>query len=286
MSLSLGFDCVTLSDNEKSDLELNMAAAFDSLKQAAVEKYGFANVKKLRNEYKKGLVELDRVVRSKMDWMIAHESRIISGYIKLANKLCVQFNRSSKAGVILNDFLQEGAMAIYDAMYEYNGEAKFTTYVYWCIRNRLLDFLRRENANRKVENSLNKAAARVRDMTVCGVTADKAISRISGADEFDSDVIEWVQSSVRKKTDTPVSSLTGESIEMWKAVESTPLTEMERNLVEAHLRGDNSYRAKVADTLINENTGKPWTRQRLSQIFLRACEKIRMTYEIGNRAVA
>ncbi len=282
MSSSTDFESVVLSDEEKKYLEQHMASAVSALSEAANANYGFANIKKLRTDYKKGLIQLDDETRLKMDWMIAHESRIIAGYIRLVNKIYLKFNRfGSNTGATVNDYLQEGALAIYDAMYEYNGSSKFTTFVYCFIRNRLVDFNRRENKNRKVENSINKLSSQIYDMKACGVSCERAVKQINSDDEFDEDVIDWLKSSAKPAT----TALTGESKEMWDAVENAPLTVMERNLVEAHLRGDHSYRSKLSET-INENTGKLWTRQRLSQIFIVACDKIRTTYALNNRAVA
>ena len=69
---------------------------------------------------------------------------------------------------------------------------------------------------------------------------------------------------------------------MLHAIECTPLSAIERDLMDAYLRRDNSYR----NNLINPKTGKIWTKQRLSQIFTVACEKVKKVFKIQEKLAA
>lgn len=287
---------LNLSETDKQHFETMMAKAFEVFQRAALERYNFTNVKKLRDEYKsqsssnRNMLWADPQAQKMMQWMIAHEQQIIAAYIRISNDLCSAFALAkADAGPSYEDYLQEAAVAIYDAMYQYNGSTKFSTYVHWVIKNRLITFRRSEMSSNGFTRSLLKIKASVKDLMSKGLTADRAIAQLrENGVEIAPRSLERLRKSLGLVGDEPKLEAAAPSIDhdskaefdaMKSAIANTELTEMERNLIEAHLRGDESYRRIVSETVINPTTGKLWTKQRLSQIFLSACDKIRSTYE-------
>lgn len=292
------YEPVDLSVDEKKVLEMQMAKAFEAFQRASLERYGFANVRKLRDDYKsqststRNMLWSDPDARKHMDWMIANEKRIISGYIRVANDLCLAFELANeKSGPNYSDYLQEAAMAIYDAMYQYNGSNQFCTYAYWTVKNRLISFRRSELARKGLTRKILQLKSQVKELlSDNGLTFDQAICQLqaSGVD-IKPQILARLKIAFNMNTESSMFEVVSpvvdeefqETIEnMRQAVNDANLTEMERNLVEAHLRGDENYRKLISETVINPSTGRLWTKQRLSQIFVSACEKIRAVYQI------
>lgn len=244
---------IDLRPDRVESLQRTMAAAFVALSAAAVEKYGFAKVKKLRDEYKSGRIDLQFNPRAKriLSEMASLECEVIRGFIRVGTDLCRSFAASSDArpGVTLGDYIQEAAQAIYDAMYTYNGENEFSTFVYWCVKNRLISFVRSEERAAKA----------------------KQRQRIDKEDVLALAVHDKPQN---------------EDDDMRAAVAEANLTPMERLLIAGHLSGDKDYRKKIIESPDHKNpaTGLPYTRQRLSQIFIEACEKIKAAFEAKAKA--
>jgi RNA polymerase sigma factor (sigma-70 family) len=289
------YEPVDLTEDEKKVLEQQLADGFKVLNQASIDVYGFANVKKLRNEYKNGTVKLSGKVKQTIDQLIAVEKRVIAGYIRMASKLCGKSRK--RYGITVCDYLQEAAMAIYDAMYLYNGQNRFSTYAFWCIKNRIVDFYRSENddmAFNDAVSAINIAAVRSVKTTipkgrrgVCGLTDANVFNTLTGKkssridfESFSPAVIERMANCLYQ-TDYETESVgMSERVQLLlDAVASASLTEMERCLIDAEIRGDSGFRTRISETVINSNTGKLWTKQRLSQLYIRACEKIRVAME-------
>lgn len=239
---------IDLSADRTESLQQTMASAFVALSAAAVEKYGFAKVKRLRDDYKAGRIDLQFNPRAKriLREMAALECEVVRGYIKVGTELCRSFAHSTEArpGVTMGDYVQEAAQAIYDAMYTYNGENEFSTFVYWCVKNRLISFVRSEERAAKA----------------------KQRQRIDNEDVLALAVYDKPQN---------------EDDDMRMAVAEADLNPMERLLIAGHLSGDKDYRRKIIESPQHKNpaTGLPYTRQRLSQIFIEACEKIKRAFE-------
>ena len=122
---------VELSGSQKDELQRIMSKVNDLLRPVA-EKRG---LKRLRDQVR---ANPSPEVKALMD----SESLILAGYIRIATKLVNAFQRSSSLEE--DDLWQEATIAIYDAMYSYNGQTEFSTYAYNCIKNRLIK-LRMQN---------------------------------------------------------------------------------------------------------------------------------------------
>lgn len=133
-----------LSSEEVSHLEKLMSDSFQVLRGCAAKFYKFEDVKRLRNEYRTGKIDLSSSPDAKqtLDLLQQNETRIISGFIKLAVQFIKRFN------VDMSEGLQESANIIYNSMYTYTGADRFSTYVSSCIRNRRIDLFRSEDRRR------------------------------------------------------------------------------------------------------------------------------------------
>lgn len=289
------YEPIKLSAETKKDYESKMAEAYVAFQRAAAERYSFSNIKKLRDEYKshksagQNILWADPAARKMMEWFCSHEQEIISAYICIAHDLCSAFAYANDSGPSYADYLQEAAVAIYDAMYQYDGSTQFSTYAHWCIKNRLSTFRRSEMSAKGFTRGILKIRAKVKELMASGMSDDRAIAQLK--DEgvaIDNRTLERLRASLGLGAQTPKieaeapvvdTEAKAEFDEMRRAVKETKLTDMERSLIEAHLNGDESYRRIVSETVINPNTGKLWTKQRLSQIFQEACEKVRATFE-------
>lgn len=170
------------------------------------------------------------------------EEEIIAGWVRTTHQLCVSYeflNRQAFYDLDLSDYYAEAEWAIWDAMYSYTGDTRFSTLVYWCVKNRLTNFVRQQS-RREVMGHLDP------NIQIEAASTDH----------------------------------TGDLSQMRKAVEDADLTPIERELIEAHLRGDRGYRARLEqEGRINPDNGRPYNRQWLGHIFKIACDKCRRVYE-------
>lgn len=286
------YEPVELTEIEKTDIEKRLSEAYKILEKTSLDLYNFANIKKLRNEYKNGTIQLSGDVKSAIDDVISLEKRVISGYIRMSVKLCRKSRK--RYGITAGDYFQEAAMAIYDAMYLYNGKTRFSTYAFWCFKNRIIDFYKKESEGMAFNDAVSlismtaikSARTRVpkgrRD--VCGVVDANVFNTLTGKagenfnfENINPAVIECMVTSIYQRDETCVGAPSNNRAEMlWDAIEAAPLTDMERCLIEAEINQDSGFRTRTSETVINPNTGKLWTKQRLSQLYIRACEKIRV----------
>jgi RNA polymerase sigma factor (sigma-70 family) len=284
---------IDLTDEEKESLESFMAKAFVTLSAEAKERYGFPHVLRLRNDYKLGRCNLRRSPDAKgvMEQLSLIEERIVSGYIKVGHPLFTAFVTSGserRPGVTDSDFIQEGAHAIFDAIYTFNGKNRFSTYVYFCVKNRLVDFSRKEEKSDggEVSFKVKKLRAKVRGlMQDYKIDLQTAIERVQSEDHLDELVIANLKSSlVRRRSEfnsESSSSRHNEEMElMLDVIETTELEPLERIIIEGKLRDGRSFieTYRNGPDGVNPKTGKPFTRAWLGQVYLRACEKLQAAY--------
>jgi hypothetical protein len=236
---------VCLTDQQTKELEGLMAEAFVALSSAAKEKYGFPNTRQLRDDYKQDsrVLWFDPRARNFMNRMIAVESLVINGFIKLCVKLCNKFHATSsqRPGIEYMDYVQPCADAIYYCMYGYNGENSFSTYVRIVMRSRLASLVRdKEGPQARFHGqSIDHEAMEI------GVTDNPR-------DEIDA---------------------------MRKAIEVADLTPIQREIIAALLDGEKRVSTNWSKTRINPNTGELYTKQVLSRLYREACQVIKETYE-------
>lgn len=284
---------IDLKDGEKEKLESFMAKAFVTLSAEAKERYGFPHVLRLRNDYKLGRCNLRRSPDAKgvMERLSLIEERVLAGYIKVGHALFTAFATNGserRPGVTECDFIQEGAHAVFDAMYTYNGENRFSTYVYYCVKNRLINFSRKEEKSDggEVSFKVKKIRAKVRElMQDYKIDLQTAIERVQSEDHLDELVIANLKSSFSRRrsefNSESYSTRHNEEMElMLDVIESTELEPLERIIIEGKLRDGRSFieTYRNGPDGVNPNTGKPFTRAWLGQVYLKACEKLQAVY--------
>lgn len=243
------FNPVVPTVEEVEELETTMADLYNAASLVSVELYGKdTSTTRLRDEYKKDQSVLSEEdypnTKRLMDQVIGMESRIISSFILAIKSLCDSFhlNSEKRPGVIYGDYLQTAVMGLYDAIYTYDGSNHFTTYIYSVVKNRLVNFVRNEQA---------------------AVHSEMRSGSLIAHPEY---------------TDTNVEQR--ETCLMMKiAIAQAPLNTVERQVIEyfmAHGRGSLS---EFATTHKSPATGNYYSKQRIGQIYLEACEKIRSQLE-------
>lgn len=249
---------ITLTDDRKSELERIMSNAYEPLRLAALANYNVCNpsdVRRLRDEHLKhyggegdplkvrpgsrGIIP----ARLAVSHLRRIEEEVLAGFIRTVHRLCLSFEISYKdllREASIDDYYAEAAGAIWDAMYNYNGKQCFTTYIYQCVKNKLTNYVRY-------------------------LTRHGKRTAVAGEDKFP---VVQVEEKDYEELDL-----------MREAVAQADLTPLERELIEAHLKGERGYRAKLAKERVNPTTGKLYTRQRLGQIFQDACLKCQALFE-------
>ena len=86
------------------------------------------------------------------------EATVIENYRRLVMLIVRKFlgNQKNTCNLSEQDFFQEGMLALYRAVktYKVGAGAKFDTYASRCIRNRLIDIVRRETSNDETDELL------------------------------------------------------------------------------------------------------------------------------------
>jgi DNA-directed RNA polymerase specialized sigma subunit len=286
---------ITLSEADSLQLKGVMVAAYPHLSRAAIEKYGSPKplIKRLRDAYKKNASTLwfDPMAKLHMDRLMEIEEPVIRSNICLGTNLCNKLSQGwrERPDVTYDDYLQQVAWAIYDAMYTYSGESEFSTYAHKLIHNRLVSYVRDHDQKAGIGRRIKWLKLKARKlMQSDGLTFDQVAARMRKEDGLSEDDVDKLRASMYKVCglDEPLVN----SLGTWErgddvaelvryAIEQAGLNDLERELVEAYMNDDRDCRRRIVTTRIHPNTGRPYTPQRLSQIFLEACTKIREVYE-------
>ena len=150
---------IELTDSRKQELACVMADAYRHLKRAATKRYGEADIRQLRTDWRTDRINLraDWQARDSMQNLERIEHEVIAGYIRIAHRLCKAFyyaHARCSSGVTMDDFVQEAAVGIFNAMYNYDGSTEFATYCYSSIKNQLVDFIRTDRMFSKMSRNV------------------------------------------------------------------------------------------------------------------------------------
>lgn len=225
--------------------------------------YGEESVKRLRDDYTHGrhMIQRNPEARAKMIRLLELEPKVLAAYVRESTQLVSSFwltHRCTHSHLDETDFLQESCLAILNAAYSYDGQTRFSTYVYHAIKNTLKDCVRRRKA-----------------------PVFSATDSWGGwADSAESDNRTFLDVAVEAR-ETPDAEL------MRLAIADANLTDMEKVLIEAFMKGTQITGREFRETLgDNPSTGNPWTRSRLSQIYREALGKIKFAYVAREEKVA
>lgn len=288
MNLYSAYSPMPASSEEKEELEKLMKDCFQALQQASKEKYGNVDCLRLRDEYKKNKKVLWFHPKAKrlIDDVMEKESHIISIYIRTPKVLYRAFSRTYK--IDMADCLQEGAYAIYDAIYMYDGSFDFSTYIYWVVKNRLIHFTKLNELVSRISPAVKKLRFKVRRLIESGMHQDDAIQHITVTENLSPKFVNKLRSSIYNvRAISPLVPIkfsshdNEEKSELWSIINSNLLSEMQKRLVIAHMEGDRKLRKKISETEINPGTGNLWTKAMLSLIFMQAMDIIRQNMKVA-----
>jgi DNA-directed RNA polymerase specialized sigma subunit len=202
----------------------------------------------------------------------------------------------------MDDFLQEGYMALTDAIYAYTcEETKFITFAWWCIYRRMATAANQTNPFGPLTNAAIELLKRfdAAAASINGPVKDEDIYKVA---KFTPDEIETLKDvKVRVCNETEVVAYTyndGESVndytaarrginteedtiplyEMREALASADLTPFERKVVETSLSPHYGWQSELAASEINPKTKQPYTRAAIGVILERALKKIKDAY--------
>jgi DNA-directed RNA polymerase specialized sigma subunit len=287
---------IDLSEEGKMELEGVMVVAYESFYVACKLLYGEWRVRQLRRDYIAEAKPLRRypAVGRHFQRLEQITPLVLAGFIRISLNLCRAFyvsNEKNHPTVTFDDYMTEAQMAIWDSMYSFDGSNRFCTYAYGAVKRRLVDFVRDEERMSGISRGVRKLRTKVKElMSKQHLSFEEAITVAADMEEVDEVVLEQLRDAMYFMTELncdkahPEASEPQESPEiqaMREAVATTGLSDLERELIEAHLRGDRGYQAEMARIRINPNTERLYTKMRLSQIFHEACNKLRAAYHHG-----
>lgn len=297
--IDLGISVVDLSDQEKAGLEAMMAARHRLFQEAAVQILGSdspANIKRLRTQdnlpedVAQAICDLNAIAPVVLAGYIRSVVGLITSYHLITSKQC--------PGLEVEDFVQEAEVAIYDAMFTFDGSGAFITYIYGCVKRHLAvvqfreikagataNHVKRlarkrsqgtgrknERVNRKMQDYLDRAQPNSRPRV------NVEDEENPGFDCEDDAPSGWDTTLEDTEHDEHVRRL------QLAAIAEAPLTQLEREIITAYMRGE--QRGVVQMRTYNPSTGKPYSRQGVLNAYNSAVEKIRRTFDSLLRDVA
>lgn len=236
---------LTNADHERHRLLLTQA--FPVLQATATERYSFPNVKKLRQDFKHdpSCLWCNPRGAAHLRRVMGVEEEMVRGHIRLGAKLSQSYHALNQPN-IPGVTLDDFIQQCAMALYD-------SIYMY--------------NGS---TNFSTYATWAIRNRLLDFIQAEKAAA----------------QAERRAALDPHAATHDAEVNDpgpVMRAFEDAPLSEMQRRLVVAHMRGDKEFRRIVSTTEINPATGRPWTRARLSALYVEACEIIRRVYNAADR---
>lgn len=298
--IDLGISVVDLSDEEKEGLEATMAGYHRLFQEAAMQILGSdnpASVKRVRTQH-----SLPADVANAIGAINAIAPVVLAGYIRTVFGLIHSYHLITAkqcSGLEVEDFVQEAKVAIYDAMFTFDGSKCFTTYIYGCVKRHLAQVQHREIKAGAMTNHVNRLA---RKRSQGSGRKNERVNRKMR------DFLDKVESHCQPKViedeensgwdlgdDGPGPSSWDTEFEdtehdecvarlQLAAIAEAPLTQLERDIITAYMRGE--QRGVVQMRTYNPSTGKPYSRQGILNAYNTAVAKIRLTYASLLRDVA
>lgn len=249
-------------------------------------------IKQFRRDFFSG--EFDKVIPAKdreaIGMLQQIEYAILQGHVLIAVDVARTFTIARvRPGVSYEDFFQEGCQTIVDCIYTYHGnsKAKFSSYVTGAIKHTLLDVSRLDNPLSPPAPEILQRRSEINEYAeeheLPFEEAGKKLGYDAGAVQSCLRSMANVTSYSQSDNDESfedTSEYEGEDSNprIWEALKTADLTDMERDLFESYLRGEEGYRNRIADEYRNPANGKPYTRQNISLIFKRVCRKVQVRY--------
>lgn len=292
MNSQFAIKCKDWNKEERRVKDQELCEIVGLLEDRAMKRYGDPNVRRLRNEFQNGRVTFakDTAGRMAMESLLVLEDDYLSAYIKQVSKIARSFWKTNRrCKVEVDDFIQEGCLALSNSVYHYNGSAAFTTYMHNAVTRALSVFVREYEELAGVARRIKALKKKVvRCMNQFGFELDEAVDYlVNEGDTISEQDKNQIADAIYRMTPLNPKIQLGEKQDdcpidqelVHLCIEEAELTDVERRLIEAHMDGDNSVRSTMVETVVNETTGRLYTKQALSLAFNRACDKIREQFQ-------
>lgn len=286
---------IDLEDEEKALISRRITE-INSLLSAKCRNYGFDRGRQLRDYYfsqKKSdslfFGMFDQNIVDSLEEMIELEDKILSGFVKMAQKLSLCFwrlNRADRPHLDQCDYFQQSVWAIFDSIYCYDGSTEFSTYCYVAIKRRLSAFIRDEEIHSGIGREVKILRRKVKKiMRESNVSFDQAMEEVDKTENISETTRCKVKTSCYNVTcigdfesnfQQPQRAISGDVELLLKAIESVDLNSIQRELISSYLENGARIDADLVRGKINPRTGRHYTRQVLSQNWVKACEKIKL----------
>jgi len=285
------------TDAERADRDNELCEVVGCLQKFAATKYGEANIKRLRTDFLQGAISLRGETRRMMEALLRFEGSFLSAYIRQVCWMANSFwksNRRDNPEIEPDDYIQEGCVALVNAVQHYDGSTAFTTLLHTALRRAMSCYVREQEERAGVGRAIKTIRRMVmRTMSQRQCSFEEAIQLLRKEGEDISDRQADKVADAMYKTiplAAEVSSAGGnfgdgpiDEEEIQLAIDEAGLTDLERELVVGYMVGDSSLRAEMTRTRINPNTGNLYTKAALCLAFKRACDKMK-DYLVGRDA--
>lgn len=287
MNGTFSIKCKVWNDQERMVKDHELCETVGLLEDRASQRYGDPNVRRLRLDFLNGVVTFaqDRPARMAMESLLRLEDEFLSAYVLQVCSIARSFWQTNKRRKIdVDDFIQEGCLALSNAVYHYDGSTAFTTYLQHAIRRCLIAYAREQEElsgiGRGIKRLKKMAVSRMKQ---CQCSLEEAILYLQNQGEKISEIAkEKIELSFYSTVPMPEFDLKQKEQQIDLDVEAIQLciheaglTEIEMELIIAYMEGNNKFRSEATRTRINQTTGRLYTKQALNLAFKRACSKIK-----------
>jgi hypothetical protein len=248
MSDTFNIDAAILPEAELQSISEQIARHSHVVRSYRSTHYSWMDMEEFRLKYNRNEITSNQNVTHAMSCLRDLSGRMVYGFGRLAFNIATSF-RAAPGTAKHDEYLDECLQAIDVCCYGYDGSNKFSTYVTISMQRRLINYKKRQKAERYEHNGYE--------------------------DNEDS------QSPVSTAPDTRSNEqeVAKTIAELEEAIDAAGLSELEQALVKAQLEGVTGFRAVVAQQFINPKTKKPISRMAAGYAYERALEKLRRVME-------
>jgi RNA polymerase sigma factor (sigma-70 family) len=273
--------CRNYSEEEKATLEAVMTASHPILQKLADKK--FRTIRELRKDYfGKSLVLNDQAEKNAFDNIRLIETQLMECYGKLIFNIAKHYylrEKTNKPDVEIDDYIQEGMMALIDAAYYYDGSQRFTTFATFVVRNKLREYIRNNCSLSRIKKRILKLRTQLHKlMNTKNLSFDAAAEELKLSKKDKDEVMQSLIKAVSDvKWDFMYSSVNYSENDqlVMKAFEEAELSDFERDVLQA----------KIDHVSISSVTEKyHYSRMAGSLALKRACKIVKEKYEELSRA--
>lgn len=247
MSDTFQVEAAVLPDDEVQTLSEQIAHHSLVVRSYRSTHYGWMDMEEFRAAYNNGKITPSSTVSHAMSCLRDLSGRMVYGFGRLAFSIATSF-RAAPGTQKHDEYLSECLQAIDTCCYGYDGSNKFITYVTIAMQRRLINYKKRQRLAEVTESELPLQDSERNRGTL-----------LTNAEDERSNETEMIR----------------DADQLERAITIAELSELERALIEAELRGVKGFRAQVAKQFFNPVTKKPISRMAAGFAYQRALEKLR-----------